>query len=349
MTRKTASLTLAGLLLVVLVCIATLVPMPYVVMSPGVTENTLGQYKGNDVITISGHKTYPTTGHLDLTTVSVTSPDYHPRLPDVLNAWWSREEILLPREAVYPAGQSVADVNKQNETEMLDSQSAAIAAGLGEAGIDATMPTVKEVTKGSPAEGILESGDVIRTVDGAKIATADDAVKAISSLPPGSTVRVGIDRDGKKETVEVVTGESPDSPDQSRIGVLLTDFNPPFDVNIDLGQDIGGPSAGLMFSLGIYDKLTPGSLTDGRFIAGTGTIDMNGTVGPIGGIQQKIAGAVDNGATVFLSPADNCNEAADAPDADQVELIKVTTLDDAVQSLTALNRGDTASIPRCDS
>jgi PDZ domain-containing protein len=349
MSRKTTSLTLAGLLLVVLVCVATLVPMPYVVMSPGVTENTLGTFKGDEVITISGHRTYPTTGRLDLTTVSVTSPDYHPRLPDVLEAWWSRDEIILPREAVYPTGQTVEQVQQQNETEMLDSQQAAIAAGLGQAGVDATEPTVKEVTDGTPADGVFKVGDVIRTVDGTEIETADDAVKAISSLAPGTDVTIGIDRDGEAQEVDAVTAKSPDDPSQSRIGVLLTDFNPPFDVNIDLGQDIGGPSAGLMFSLGIYDKITPGALTDGRFVAGTGTIDMNGNVGPIGGIQQKIAGAVDSGATVFLAPADNCAEAAEAPDADDVELIKVTTIDDAVQALTALAAGDTGAIPRCSS
>jgi PDZ domain-containing protein len=348
MSRKTASLSLAALLLVSLVCVATLVPMPYVVMSPGVTENTLGTFKGKDVISISGHKVYPTTGHLDLTTVSVTSPDFHPRLPDIVNAWWSQEEIILPREAVYPPDQSVDAVNKQNENEMLDSQSAAIAAGLGEAGIDATAVTVKEVTAGAPAEGVLEAGDVILEVDGTKVDTASDAVDAISSLSPGDSVTLKIDRDDATKTVTVKTAESPDDPKQARIGVLLTDFNPPFDVNIDLGQDIGGPSAGLMFSLGIYDKITPGPLTGGMFIAGTGTIDMNGTVGPIGGIQQKISGAVASGATVFLAPAENCDDALGAPAVGQVNLIKVSTIDDAVQALKALTSGDTASLPRCD-
>jgi PDZ domain-containing protein len=348
MSRKTSSLTIAALLLVALVCIATLVPMPYVVMSPGVTENTLGTFKGKDVISISGHKVYPTTGHLDLTTVSVTSPDFHPRLPDVLNAWWSDQEIILPRDVVYPPDQSIDDVNQQNETEMLDSQSAAIAAGLAEAGIDATAVTVKEVTEGSPAEGVLRAGDVILAVNGTKVATAADAIKAISSLSPGASVTLRIERDDATKNVTIEAGASPDDPDQARIGVLLTDFNPPFDVNIELGQEIGGPSAGLMFALAVYDKITPGQLTGGRFIAGTGTIDLNGTVGPIGGIQQKISGAVASGATVFLAPADNCEEAVGAAAADQVDLIKVSTIDDAVQALEALNAGDTANIPRCD-
>lgn len=347
MSRKTTGLAVAGFLLVALVCVAALVPMPYVVMSPGLTENTLGSFDGEPVITISGHRTYPTSGHLDLTTVSVTSPDYRPRLPDVLNAWWSDDQIILPRDVVYPPDQSVDDVNQQNAAEMMSSQESAIVAGLAQAGVDATRPTVKAVAKDSPAEGLLKVDDVIVEVDGEKVDSSADVVKAITALEPGASVDLVVDRDGRQRSVTVVAGENPDDPDQARVGIELTDFNPPFDVDIELGQDIGGPSAGLMFSLGIYDKLTPASLTDGRFIAGTGTIDMFGNVGPIGGIQQKIAGAVDSGAEVFLAPAANCDEALGASSVDDVELIKVETLDDAVTALEALRDGDTASLPRC--
>jgi PDZ domain-containing protein len=157
-----------------------------------------------------------------------------------------------------------------------------------------------------------------------------------------------IKRGGVAKTVTITTEASTDDPSQSRVGISIAD-QPPFQVDIDLGQQIGGPSAGLMFSLGIYDKLTPDSLTGGMHIAGTGTIDAAGQVGEIGGIQQKIAGAVNAGATVFLVPDANCSEALGAPDAGSVELVDVKTMDGAVQALEALTSGDGADVPRCTS
>jgi PDZ domain-containing protein len=148
--------------------------------------------------------------------------------------------------------------------------------------------------------------------------------------------------------VTITTQPASDDPSQSRVGVSIVD-KPPFPVDIDLGQEIGGPSAGLMFSLGIYDMLTPGSLTGGAHIAGTGTIDDSGQVGEIGGIQQKIAGAVAAGATIFLVPDANCGEAAAAPDAGSIELIDVTTMDGAVHALESIASGDGSDVPRCSS
>ena len=103
-----------------------------------------------------------------------------------------------------------------------------------------------------------------------------------------------------------------------------------------------------MFALAIYDTITPGELTGGRYIAGTGTITSDGTVGEIGGIQQKIAGAVGQGAEVFLVPAGDCAEAAQSAEADSVQLVKISTLDDAVKALEAIDAGDPSSVlPSC--
>ncbi|MDX6573610.1 MAG: Lon-like protease, partial [Gaiellales bacterium] len=188
MTRRSAALTVGSLVLVLLVCVAVFVPMPYVVMSPGVTENTLGSFGGQRVISVTGHKTYPTSGHLDLTTVSVTSPNSQPRLPDILRAWWSSTDIVLPRDVIYPPEESVAAVNKQNQTDMLDSQTYAIAAGLEEAGINCIKVEVEGVTAGAPADGVLRKGDLIVAVNGTRVTSTQDAVDAISTLPPGSRV-----------------------------------------------------------------------------------------------------------------------------------------------------------------
>lgn len=351
MNRRSTSLLVAALMLAALVAVACLLPMPYVVMSPGITENTLGTFDDKPVITIQGHKTYPTTGHLDLTTVSVTSPDFHPRLPAVLAAWWAHDEIVLPRDVVYPPDQSVDQVNQENKTQMLDSQSAAIAVGLAQAGIDAIKVVVADnPAADSPAADVLRKDDEIVDVDGQPVQDSADLVTAVHDLAPGSRLRIGILRDMTPSTVSVTTEEDPDNQGQSRIGVSVKDdFDPPFDVNIELGQDIGGPSAGLMFSLAIYDKLTPGDLTAGKFIAGTGEIATDGSVGPIGGIQQKIAGAYASGASIFLVPKDNCAEAAGSNLADDVDLVEVGTIDDAVSALDAIGFGDASTLTRCGS
>lgn len=336
----------AAVLLVALVTVAFTVPMPYVVLSPGVTENTLGTYRGEPVITISGHPTYPTSGHLDLTTVSVTSPDYEPRLPQILQAWWSGREIVLPREAVYPAEQTVTEVRQENEQQMVGSQDAAIVAGLTEAGVDALTVKVRDVVEGAPADGELENGDVITAVDGTAVETTDDAVSAISGHSPGDVVTVGIVRQGQPQDIQLTTEPSPENPQAARVGIELENVLP-FEVDIELGQNIGGPSAGLMFSLAVYDLITPGELTGGRFIAGTGTIDVAGNVGMIGGIQQKIAGAYESGATVFLVPSGDCAEATQSDLADDVDLVEVSTISEAVDALQALESGDEAAIPLC--
>lgn len=348
MNRRSTALVVATVCLVGLFGVVLLAPMPYVVMSPGVTENTLGDFGGRAVIQISGHKTYPTNGNLNMTTVSVTSADYHVRLPQVLSAWWSKDQIVLPRDVIYPPDQTVQQVEQQNSQEMLDSQSTAVIAGLAEAGIDALQVTVTKVIASAPAEGVLKSGDEIVSIDGKPVLNTTDVMTAVGDLPPETTVTVGILRAGTPSTVTLTTEQSPDNPAKSRVGVELRDtYTPPFKVDINLGQEIGGPSAGLMFSLAIFDKITPGSLTGGRFIAGTGTIDSAGVVGEIGGIQQKIAGAYDAGADYFLVPAANCPEAGASSLADDVELIKVDTLDHAVDALKALATGDTAAITRC--
>jgi PDZ domain-containing protein len=346
MNRRSTALTVAAVCLLALFGVAFLAPMPYVVMSPGVTENTLGAFKGHPVVVIQGHRTYPTSGHLNLTTVSVTSADYSVRLGQVLRAWWSNDQIVLPRDVIYPPDQSVQQVEHQNTQEMVDSQSSAVVAGLHEAGITRFKVAVQSVLKGTPAAGVVKPGDRITSVNGTGVKNASAVVAAVSALPPGSTVRLGLVRGGSPTTVSLTTEKSPTDPNASRIGVQVTDV-PPFKVDIRLGQEIGGPSAGLMFSLAIYDKLTPGALTGGRFIAGTGTISIDGKVGEIGGIQQKIIGAYNAGARYFLVPADNCGEAAGASVAGKIDLIKVSTLDDAVHALRDLDSGHTSGIPRC--
>jgi PDZ domain-containing protein len=140
------------------------------------------------------------------------------------------------------------------------------------------------------------------------------------------------------------TGKADDG--RTVLGIVLgVDYKLPFTVKIDVGN-VGGPSAGLMFSLGIYDKLTDGALTGGSVIAGTGTIDDKGSVGPIGGIAQKMVGAREGGATFFLAPADNCAEAA-GREPSGLQVIKVSSFDDALAAVTAIGKGNTSGLPHC--
>jgi len=351
MSRRTTALTLAGICLVALVCVVLLVPLPYVVMSPGVTENTLGSCEQSQnaparpIVRIDGHRRYQDSGNLDLTTVSVTSYTYHPRLPDIMRAWWDDDELVLPRDLVYPPDRTGEQVKQENRSQMLDSQSAAIAVGMEQAGVDALHVVISDVSKGAPADGVLRKGDRIVAVDGQPIEDAADAADAIGGREVGSDVTLTIERDGSRLTKTLPTEASSESPDSPRIGVGLSEtFDPPFTVDIKLCEEIGGPSAGLMFSLAIYDLLTPGSLTGGRYIAGTGTIDSAGQVGPIGGVQQKIAGAYQKGARAFLVPAGDCEEAAQSSLADKLDLIRVESIDQAV---TALENPDDDSVESC--
>lgn len=350
MTRRVAALFSAAVLLIALAAIALAAPLPYVIMSPGGTENVLGSYDGKQVVSIEGHRTYPDIGRLDLTTVRVTNPDFKPRLAALLEAWVDPHQAVIPRDVIYPPDQTVAESDEESRTQMLDSQSAAVVAGLGEAGIDALEIRVEKVTEGAPADGILLAGDFIMSVDGKRLDLTSDAVAAISGHKPGDVVTIGIERNGKPSSVNIKTEAAPADESRARVGVELSDsYNPPFKVNIELGQAIGGPSAGLMFSLSIYDLLTPSSLTNGEHIAGTGEIDAAGNIGSIGSIQQKMVGADRAGATWFLVPADNCREALASDLAnDELKLIKVGTLHQARESLEKLADGDTSSLPTCE-
>jgi PDZ domain-containing protein len=219
---------------------------------------------------------------------------------------------------------------------------------------------VSSVIKNSPAEGRLHAGDVIKAVDGAPVKAPQDVAKLVTKHKPGQKVIFSIvpaarakvaDQAGHSpqgtEQVGITTEKSDDKgPARAVVGIAAaTDHTFPFTVDIKLA-DVGGPSAGLMFSLGIVDKLTPGSLTGGKFVAGTGTIDDQGKVGPIGGIALKLIAARSAGAQYFFTPADNCADAADDPPAG-LRLIKVNSIADALKALSDIRSGNTSSLPSC--
>ncbi|GHA73196.1 PDZ domain-containing protein [Streptomyces termitum] len=359
MPRRTATMLASTLVLICLLIAGVLIPVPYSEMSPGPTVNTLGEARGEPVLQISGRKTYPTDGHLNMTTVRVTSADYKMNAVEAVYGWLTHDNVVVPHDTLYPDGKTEEESSQENAEEFSQSQESAKVAALDELGIPfVSRVVVASVVKGSPAEGVLHAGDVVKAVDGTAVEKPADVAAQVTKREPGQKVEFTIvpaeeakaaEKAGKEPTttrkVTVTTVKSEEG-DRAIVGIQAgTDHVFPFTIDIKLA-DVGGPSAGLMFALGIIDKLTPESLTGGKFIAGTGTIDDEGRVGPIGGIQMKLVGARNAGAAYFLTPADNCaSAAADTPDG--LTLIKVDTIDDATKSLEKLRKGDTAGLPSC--
>ncbi len=326
------------------------IPAPYVIEKPGPVFNTLGEetHDGEPVplITIPDHKTYPTAGALYLLTVSaVGQPGNLPNWFEVARAWVDPSEAVLPVDQVYAPDQTVDERNQVNQEMMVNSQQEAIAAAFTNLDIAyiATL-SVQQVMADSPATGILNPKDVIVSVNGAAVSDITALRQAINDNGTTQAATLGITRDGKPQTVEVTPVESQGS---VILGVTVsTTFDFPFDVKIEL-DNVGGPSAGMMFSLGIIDKLTPGELNGGAEVAGTGTIDAAGNVGPIGGIRQKMYGAKDAGAAWFLAPAKNCSEVVGNIPGD-LEVFAVATLDDSLHVLEGIREGtDLDSLARC--
>ncbi|WP_371859177.1 YlbL family protein [Frigoribacterium faeni] len=331
----------------------TFLPSPYLIEQPGPVFDTLGsaEYEGSDqpLITVSGAETYPTAGTLDLLTVSVQGNEsVRPSWVEVVAAWFDPSRAVVPVEAIYPSGVTNEQVDEQNAVDMQNSQKSAIAAAMIHDGYSVpSTVTVSQISAGSPAEGVLREGDVVTSVNGTSL-EADGDVDTLRRLVAENGVdkaaEIVVDRAGASVTESVTPQEVQNTP---LLGVgVSVDYDFPFDVTLKLDQ-VGGPSAGMMFALGIIDKTTPGELNGGEKVAGTGTITASGQVGPIGGIRQKLYGARDAGATVFLAPSENCDEVVgNVPGG--LDVYSVDTLDDAVTALeTVADGGDTSSLPTC--
>jgi PDZ domain-containing protein len=352
MNRRTVSSVLVTVLLVGLISAAAFLPVPYVTMSPGPTVNVFDKVEGDQVIDVEGADTYPTRGDLRLTTVSVTSPDAEISLLEALSAWFDGTRAVYPRDVIYPPEQTAEDVERESSVQMVSSQDTAIAVALRELGFELPLRTeVLGVTKGSPADGKLEARDYVLEVNGRAIEDVSEVSEAIQETGVGEPAEIVVQRDGERRTVSVTAEAAPDDADRAVVGIEIgTGYDFPFDVAVNLDDSIGGPSAGLIFSLAVYDTLTPGSLTHGADVAGTGTIDATGEVGPIGGIQQKVVAAADAGAEVFLVPSANCAAALGANvGEDEIRLVRATTMHQAVGSLETYAEDPEADLPSCES
>lgn len=344
MSRRSLTLAISGLATVAAIAVAVLVPVPYVILTPGPTLNTLGKDSaGKPLISITGHPTYPAAGHLNMVTISYQGgPGGDLNVFQALRAWVSPSDAVVPEGELFPPGQTEQQTQQQDTQQMASSQELATAAALTELHIKyQTLVKVVSTVAGYPASKSLKAGDIIETVNGKPVTSASSLSSMITAYPAGSTLQLEVLRAGKTLTVPVQSKLSAGKP---VIGVQVQEqYKFPFKVQISVGN-IGGPSAGMMFALGIVDMLTPTNLTGGKFVAGTGEITASGQVGPIGGIQQKMVGARNAGATIFLAPAGNCSDTTGAVPAG-LRVVKVSTLSQAVSDLEAIKAGK--PVPSC--
>lgn len=338
--RRILTLLAALVPVLVLGIVGSAVTVPFVALGPGPTFNTLGVVEGKQVVDVQGAPVHPTSGNLNMTTVSVRDGL---NIFEAFGLWADGNYGLVPRAEVYPPGVPRDQVDKSNKQDFKNSEDNAELAALHYLKYP-TVVQLETVADDAPAKGLLDKGDQLISVDGKPVATSKDVVAAVQGLKPGTEVPFVVRRGDAAQTVTVKLGARPDDASKGYLGVTPAEVaQGPIKVDFNLA-DIGGPSAGLMFSLGLVDKLSSGKLNDGKFIAGTGTIDPDGKVGPIGGIQYKMIAAHDAGAQTFLVPADNCNEARQRTPKG-LQLVKVDSLTTAIDALNDIDAGKPA--PSC--
>jgi PDZ domain-containing protein len=338
--RRISTLLVALVPILVFGALAWGVTVPYVSLGPGPTFDTLGEVDGKQVVDIEGTTVHPTSGHLNMTTVSQSDGI---TLGQALALWMSGRDQLVPRDLVYPPDKSKDEIDEANNSDFRRSEDSAEYAALSYLKYPMAV-TVENVTDPGPSAGKLKSGDAIDMVNDKPVATLDEFTALLKNTKPGDQLVIDYRRKGQGVGTTTITLGKNEDRDYGFLGVGVLDA-PWADFTIDFNlANIGGPSAGLMFSLAVVDKLTTGDLNDGKFVAGTGTITGDGEVGPIGGITHKMIAAQEAGATIFLVPADNCDEARSAHD-DGMQLIKVDTLTAAVDALHTVSAG--GEPPRC--
>jgi len=332
------------LFLTLLILVALFIPSPFVILAPGTPQNVLGE-----AIKISGTKTYPTTGKLSVTSVMVTDPDSYITGFDIFYGWIDNQRAVLPRQEVYPDGETAAEAVKQGAAEMNGSQINATAAALSYLGYkSASKLAVVDVNKESKAQNVILVNDQVLTIDDRKFENTTELLQFLDNKKPGDYVTVKVNRKGVELTKKITLSSRDDG--SAFIGINIQEqFVFPFDVKIKL-EETGGPSGGLIFAIGVVDKLTAEDLIRSRNIAGTGTITTTGNVGPIGGIAEKIIGARDFGVEIFFTPIENCQDISNIEALGQgkgekaIKIVPVATLAEAI-----LRMPSNTQYPSCQS
>ncbi|GAA3765683.1 YlbL family protein [Salinactinospora qingdaonensis] len=349
MLRRAVTLIVAAVLLIGLAVGGMYLPVPYLIASPGITVDTLGEQDGESVIQVEGHESYEHEGGLSMVTVQYSGgPSARMDLFSALSAWLSPSQAVLPEEVLYPPGRSMDEIAETQSLQMDDSQELATAAAFNQLGIDYEVSAVVvSVNDGMPAQGTLKAEDRITHVDGEPVADKEEVVADVGDRQPGEPVELTIVRDGQTREFTIETTQSEEG--GPIIGVMVgNDMRFPFEVDISVG-DIGGPSAGMMFALGIMDHLSEEGLTGGHRIAGTGTIDADGDVGGVSGVEQKMVSAQRADAEYFFVAAESCSQTFDSAATGELKVISIEKLSDATAALAAIRTGEgVADLPRCE-
>ncbi len=345
--RRPIMLSATGLGAAFLVAGLSFLPAQFAIGGPGITYDTLSEVEGVPLVDISGTPTYETTGELRLTTVEVARAGSAPlTLGSVLRGWFSESQYVVPQEDVFGTPDQEEQFEQQSQQAWISSQESATVAALSALGTPVMAELeIADIDPSSNADGLLLAGDVIVSANGKDVPTFTALSDALEPLEPGDEVTVGYLRDGTQGSV---TFETLDGGNGKAIMGLWIDpnFDMPIDVTVQIDA-VGGPSAGLMFSLGIMDKLTEEDELNGARVAGTGTIDVDGNVGPIGGVVMKMHGAVAAGADYFLAPAENCAEVVGNVPAG-LSVFSVETLDDAYETIVKIGANDTGAVSTCN-
>lgn len=345
-TPRALTLSIATVTTALLIGGLSLLPLPYGATLPGPTFDTLGEEGGVPLIEVSGAPSYPSEGELRFTTVRVRGGENAPvTVYTLVGGWLDGAVTVLPVEDLLPPDRTPEEIDEQNQALMISSQENATVSALEELGHEVpTVLRVADTVDGTEAAGVVEVGDVVVAVNGRRLVGFSDLSEAMDAVRPGEAVVLTVERDGAEQDLEVVTVD--DGSGRALIGVLIDpEFDLPVDVSIQI-ENVGGPSAGLMFSLGIINVLTEPDETGGEHIAGTGTMDLTGAVGPIGGIVQKMVGSRADGARWFLAPVDNCAEVVGNEPAG-LRVVAVATLAEARAAVEAIGAGRADDLPTC--
>lgn len=317
--------------------------VPYAAQGAGPMFDTLGEIAGEPVVRIDGAETDSTDGTLNMTTVSVRT---NMTLPQAFGRWIATDDTLVPVEQVLPADLSDDEIRELNKRAFVASEASATVAAMRHLGRP-TEVVVHDIVEDSAAAGLLEPDDVILAANGRQVTQPGQVQEVVRSLQPGDRLELVVRRAGTEHTVAVALGADPDEDGKALLGVVMTSApSGGIDVTYNL-QDVGGPSAGMIFALAVIDKLSPGELTGGHVVAGTGTINDDGEVGPIGGITHKIASARNANVELFLAPEGNCADAARSNAGDMV-VASVANLDDAIAAMENFTAGREVKSCRVD-
>ncbi len=352
MNRRTQASLLALALLVVSVVAMVVQPVPWVVYAPGPTLDVLGEFDGEAIVEVKDRKEYRDNGDLLMLTVVSSTPREKVELFAVVAAWLDPARAVYPYDLIYAPQDTEESVREQSQEQMSSSQDNARAAAR--AALDGPFESWGAVTDVDPkggSAGKLAKGDRFQAINGVAVQNVPELFRQMQKVRPGSNVVVTASRAGVSTEHRIRTKRSEEEPRRALIGVgIKQEFRFPFAVDLNISENIGGPSAGMMFSVAIYDVLTPGSLTDGMKIAGTGEVDPEGTIGAIGGLQQKLAAAQRDDARLFLVPADNCKEAMTASfDREKMRLVRADNVDQVIDQIEKWADDPRADLTECAS